>query len=111
VQAGLDALLAATYPEWPPHPAIVRPVVAAGERREVGGFTVEFFAVAHRVPTLAVRVSHGGRTLAFSADSLPCAALVACARGANLFILRRDLLATRSAPCATASAGRNTRAA
>jgi ribonuclease BN (tRNA processing enzyme) len=31
-------------------------------------------------------VSHGGKTLAFSADSLPCDALVACARGADLFI-------------------------
>jgi len=86
VQAGLDALLAATYPEWPPHQGIARPVVAAGERRAIGGFTVEFFAVEHRVPTLAVRVSHGGRTLAFSADSLPCVALVDCARGADLFI-------------------------
>lgn len=86
VQAGLDALLAATYPEWPPHPAIARPVVVAGERREIGGFAVEFFVVEHRVPTLAVRVSHGGRTLAFSADSLPCAALVECARDTDLFI-------------------------
>lgn len=86
VQAGLDALLAATYPEWPPHQGIVRPVVAAGERHEIGGFAVEFFAVAHRVPTLAVRVSHDGRTLAFSADSVPCAALIDCARDADLFI-------------------------
>jgi len=86
VQAGLAALLAATYPEWPPHPAIARPVVAAGECCEIGGFAVEFFAVEHRVPTLAVRVSHGGRTLAFSADSVPCAALIDCARAADLFI-------------------------
>jgi len=86
VQAGLTALLAATYPEWPPHPAIARPVVAAGERHEIGGFAVEFFAVEHRVPTLAVRVSHNGRTLAFSADSVPCAALIDCARAADLFI-------------------------
>ncbi len=86
VQAGLDGLLAATYPEWPPHPAVARVTVAAGERRAIGGFEVAFFAVEHRVPTLAVRVSHGGRTLAFSADSLPCAALVACARLADLFV-------------------------
>jgi len=86
VQAGLPALLAATYPEWPPHQGIVRPVVAAGERHEIGGFAVEFFAVEHRVPTLAVRVSHDGRTLAFSADSVPCAALIDCARDADLFI-------------------------
>ena len=86
VQAGLDALLAATYPEWAPHGGIARPVVAAGERRAIGGFAVEFFAVEHRVPTLAVRVAHDGRTLAFSADSLPCAALVDCARNADIFV-------------------------
>lgn len=86
VQVGLDGLLAATYPEWPPQDGITRPVVAAGERREIGGFIVEFFAVEHRVPTLAVRVSHGGKTLAFSADSVPCDALIASARDADLFI-------------------------
>lgn len=85
-QAGLDQLLAATYPEWPPHQQITRPIIAPGERREIGGFVVEFFAVEHRVPTVAVRVSHGGTVLAFSADSIPCANLVACARGADLFV-------------------------
>lgn len=85
-QAGIDQLLAATYPEWSPHPAITRPVISPGERREIGGFEVEFFAVEHRVPTVAVRVGHGGQTLAFSADSIPCTNLVACARGADLFV-------------------------
>jgi len=85
-QAGLDGLLAATYPEWPPRAGVTRPLVAAGERREIGGFIVEFFAVEHRVPTLAVRVSHGGKVLAFSADSVPCDALIACARDADLFV-------------------------
>jgi ribonuclease BN (tRNA processing enzyme) len=85
-QAGLDCLLAATYPEWPPQSGVTRPVVAAGERREIGGFTVQFFAVEHRVPTLAVRVNHGGKTLAFSADSVPCDALIDCARDADLFV-------------------------
>ena len=36
--------------------------------------------------TVALRVAHGGRTLAFSADSVPCDALVACARDADLFV-------------------------
>src|SRR4051794_25176531 len=96
-QMGIDQLLAATYPEWPPHPAITRPVISPGERREIGGFDVEFFTVEHRVPTVAVRVSHGGKTLAFSADSIPCANLVACARGRSLH-LRRDLRRTRRRP-------------
>ena len=84
--AGLDALIAATYPEWPPIVGHTRVVVVAGERHEIGGFGVEFFAIQHRVPTLAVRVTHGGRTLAYSADSLPCDALIAGARDADLFI-------------------------
>ncbi|HEX5505045.1 MAG TPA: ribonuclease Z [Thermomicrobiales bacterium] len=85
-QAGLRALVGATFPEWAIHPEVAWPVIAPGERREIAGFAVEFFAVEHRVPTVAVRVTHGGHTLAFSADSVPCDALVACARDADLFL-------------------------
>jgi ribonuclease BN (tRNA processing enzyme) len=53
---------------------------------EIAGFAAEFFQVEHRVPTVAVRLSHGGRTIAFSADSLPCDRLMAAARDADLFI-------------------------
>ena len=84
--AGLRELMGACFPEWSVHPDVTRPVVAPGERREIGGFAVEFFGVEHRVPTVAVRVGHGGRTLAYSADSVPCDALVACARDADLFV-------------------------
>ena len=84
--SGLRELMGASFPEWRVHPEVTRPVVAPGERREIGGFAVEFFRVEHRVETVAVRVTRGGRTLAFSADSLPCDALVACARDADLFI-------------------------
>jgi len=84
--AGLDALVAATYPEWPPVAGRERVTVAGGERREIGGFAVAFVAVTHRVPTLAVRVTAGGSTLAFSADGLPDAAMRDCARNADLFV-------------------------
>ncbi len=84
--AGLDALIAATYPEWPAVLGRTRVTVAAEERHDIGGFGVTFFAVNHRVPTLAVRVEHGGRVLAYSADSLPCNALIECARNADLFL-------------------------
>lgn len=47
---------------------------------------MEFFEVEHRVPTVAVRISHGGRSVAFSADSLPCSGLVEAARNTDLFI-------------------------
>lgn len=85
-QAGIQGLMAAGFPEWPIHPAVRYHTIEAGDRREIGGFTVEFFGVEHRVPTVAVRVERTGKRLAFSADSIPCDALVACAREADLFL-------------------------
>ena len=78
--------MAACFPEWPIDPEVRQISIEPGERREIGGFVVEFFAVDHRVPTVAVRVERGGKVLAFSADSRPCAALIACAREADLFL-------------------------
>lgn len=83
---GIRALMAACFPEWPIHPEVRHILIDAGDRREIGGFAVEFFATEHRVPTVAVRVSQGGRTLAFSADGIPTDGMVACARDADLFI-------------------------
>lgn len=84
--AGIAAVKAGCFPEWERRPEVTDHTVSPGDRREIGGFAVEFFRMEHRVETVAVRVTHGGRTLAFSADSLPCAQLVACARDADLFI-------------------------
>ncbi len=83
---GIRELMAACFPEWPIHPEVARITIASGQQETIGGFTVEFFATAHRVPTVAVRVTHEGRTLAFSADGIPGDAMVACARDADLFI-------------------------
>jgi ribonuclease BN (tRNA processing enzyme) len=47
---------------------------------------VEFFKAEHRVPTVAVRVSVGAKTFAFSADTLPCKEVIACAKNADLFL-------------------------
>ncbi len=58
----------------------------AGQPYAIAGFEITFFEVVHRVPTYALRVAHGGTVLAYSADSLPCEALVACARNADLFL-------------------------
>src|SRR3954463_2970367 len=65
---GIRALMAACFPEWPIHPEVNRLAIAPGDAREIGGFAVEFFATAHRVPTVAGRVSHGGGTPALRAD-------------------------------------------
>ncbi len=84
--AGIDLVTAGCFPEWEQHADVVRHDVGPGKRHEIGGFTVEFFAVEHRVPTLAVRVTAGGRTFAFSADCRPCPGIIACARDADLFL-------------------------
>lgn len=84
--AGISELMNACFPEWPIHAAVERIPIAAGEQHAIGGFTVEFFAAEHRVPTVAVRVQHGGRTLAFSADGIPNDGMISCAHDADLFI-------------------------
>ncbi len=85
-QTAIRDFMHACFPEWPIHPEVGRVTVAAGERREIGGFAVSFFSVEHRVPTLAVRVEQGGKALAFSADGIPTDGMIACARDADLFI-------------------------
>jgi ribonuclease BN (tRNA processing enzyme) len=84
--SGVVTMTAGCFPEWEPHAEFNRPEVRAGDTREIGGFEVTFFEARHRVPTLAVRVSYGGKTFAFSADSIPCDAIVECARNADLFL-------------------------
>jgi ribonuclease BN (tRNA processing enzyme) len=84
--AGLASIKAGCFPEWELHADAAHHTIEDGTSRDIGGFKVEFIAVQHRVPTVAVRISTGQKTLAFSADSLPCDALTRTARGADLFI-------------------------
>lgn len=84
--AGTRDLVRACFPEWRANAGVTYRAIEPATRYDIGGFAVEFFSVEHRVPTLAVRVSHGGKSLAYSADSLPCNALITCAREADLFI-------------------------
>jgi len=83
---GIAAVKAGCFPEWERRGDVADHEIAPGDRREIAGYEVEFFRMEHRVETVAVRVTYGGKTLAFSADSLPCEQLVACARNADLFI-------------------------
>ena len=83
---GISETKAGCFPELELNASVLHHRIEAGEQREIGGFGVEFFAVEHRVPTVAVRVHCRGRTLAFSADSLPCDGLPAAARDADLFV-------------------------
>ena len=84
--AGIRTMTAGCFPEWEQHPGIRNHEVRAGAVGEIAGFQVEFFEAVHRVPTLAVRVTLGGKTFAFSADTMPCDAIVACAKNADLFL-------------------------
>ena len=59
--------------------------VAAGDRFDVGALSVELFAAHHPVETCAARVRGSDRVVAYSGDSAPTPALVACARDADLF--------------------------
>ena len=52
----------------------------------VGPLTVTVERVNHPVETYGVRVEHGGRVLAYSADSAPCEALNRLAQDADLFL-------------------------
>src|SRR5262245_8291149 len=84
--AGICETKAGCMPDTELHPEVHHHRVQFGKKRDIGGLAVAFIEVQHRVPTAAIRVTHRGRTVAFSADSLPCEGLVAAARNADLFI-------------------------
>lgn len=83
---GIAAVTMGSYPEWELHPEIVRYEIKPGVAGDIAGLRVEFFRAEHRVPTVAVRITHGGTTFAFSADTMACDEVVACARNADLFL-------------------------
>ena len=53
---------------------------------DVGPFSVTVDRVNHPVETYGVRVEHGGRVLAYSADTAACEALSRLAKNADLFL-------------------------
>lgn len=82
----IQGLITLTYGEYDVNPKTCYQAIEAGKVYLIAGYEVGFFPVDHRVPTVAVRISHGGQVMAFSADSLPCQALVDCASDADLFV-------------------------
>ena len=79
-------LINTTYGEYDIHPETQYKEIEAGRIYSIAGHEVTFFEVHHRVPTVAIRIKAKDKTLAFSADSLPCPALIECAKDADLFI-------------------------
>jgi ribonuclease BN (tRNA processing enzyme) len=53
---------------------------------DLGPFSVNFALTNHPTPTHAVRITHGDRSLVYSADTGECAELVEFAQGADLFL-------------------------
>jgi ribonuclease BN (tRNA processing enzyme) len=92
---GIEEVRHGSFPEWD-HVSLPH-VIEPGDMRDIGGFAVQFFAVTHRVPTVAIRVTHGQQSLVYSADCIAGDDLVIAARNADLFICDA-LLAERDDP-------------
>ena len=86
--AGLQARIESSYEEPPAHG--LEQVYDWREvppgTREVGPFTVTTDQVNHPVECHGLRISAGGRTLAYSGDTGSCDELVELARDADLFL-------------------------
>jgi ribonuclease BN (tRNA processing enzyme) len=83
--AGTAARLAAAYGEGPLDDVYEFHELRPGSL-SVGPFTVTVDRMNHPVDTYGMRVEHGGRVLAYSADTAPCEALLRLAQGADLFL-------------------------
>jgi ribonuclease BN (tRNA processing enzyme) len=66
--------------------------VAGNQKVGIGPFEVDLHAVNHPVETYGMRVSAGGRTLAYSADSGACTELTDLAKDADLFLCEASYL-------------------
>lgn len=60
--------------------------VEVGATFEIGPFRFDTAPMVHPVPTLGMRISSNGSTLAYSADTGPTDQLVAIARGADVLL-------------------------
>ncbi|MBX6750953.1 MAG: MBL fold metallo-hydrolase [Micromonosporaceae bacterium] len=83
--AGTAARLAAAYGEGPLDDVYDFRELRPGTL-SIGPFTLTVDRVNHPVETYGMRVEHGGRVLAYSADTAPCEALLRLAHGADLFL-------------------------
>ena len=59
---------------------------------QLGPFTVDVALVDHPVTAYALRVRHGGRTLVYTGDTGPCAALDQLAQGCSLLLAEASFL-------------------
>ena len=59
---------------------------AAGDRLDIGPFSASTYALPHFKPDAGVRLTAGGRTLAYTGDTGPSRSIVDLARGADVFL-------------------------
>jgi ribonuclease BN (tRNA processing enzyme) len=81
----LDAVLALDRPGMLAD-AYVLHEFAAGSRLDIGPFHAQTRLLPHSVPNAGIRLTAGGRTLAYTGDSGPSPDVVDLARGADLFL-------------------------
>jgi ribonuclease BN (tRNA processing enzyme) len=81
---------------------------AAGDRFDVGPFEVKTWALPHFMPNAGMRLTAGGRTIAYTGDTGPSPDIVALARDADLFIAEAtfpDRVPEDSARCLSSARG------
>ncbi|MEV4257463.1 MBL fold metallo-hydrolase [Spirillospora sp. NPDC049652] len=61
-----------------------------GHEARVGGMTLTSRAVSHGLPAFALRAEAAGRTLVYSGDTAPCAALTELADGCDVLLCEAD---------------------
>lgn len=61
-------------------------------RLDIGPFAIDFMRMRHPVETYGMRISDGGATIAYSADTGECDRLVDVARDADLFLCEASYL-------------------
>lgn len=83
--AGASGRLTAAYGEGPLDDVYEFHDLTPGNRT-IGPFAVTVERVNHPVETYGVRLQHGGRVLAYSADTAPCEALHRLAHNSDLFL-------------------------
>ncbi|MBA3418413.1 MAG: MBL fold metallo-hydrolase [Geodermatophilaceae bacterium] len=79
-------LLAAADPGWSSLSDVFSVTELTAGSRPLGPFQLRLARTNHPVETYAVRIEAGGRSLTYSADTGPCAALVELARGSDLLL-------------------------
>ncbi|GAB2639588.1 MBL fold metallo-hydrolase [Nocardia goodfellowii] len=84
-----------------------------GDEAHVGGLTVRAAAVEHGMPAFGARIETGGKALAYSGDTGPCAALTELATGCDLLLCEADGSPSEgpAVHCAPEDAGRTAAAA